>query len=315
MSNILYVSCHSVLENDELKIFKELGHQVFSCGSYINPLAPSENIRNPMELVQKKEWIDIFHKTKCKALPNGMWVFSKEFIREFDTIIFMHSYQSMINSIKMLTGKKIYWRSIGQSNTVIEKSISRIRSDIKIIRYSPMESLIPGYCGEDDIIRFYKNKLDYKKNNPVIDKIIIFYNSFLHRKNHFNFHYYNWHIKDLPHDIYGGNTVGGNFMGQVSFSEQIELLSKYKSSYVINTYPAQYTLSFIENLAAEIPIIIDKDQNHQDERFSLLESNDIFYNFDYMNEELNNKKIEIQNRVFEKYFNKLLIKKHWNKIL
>lgn len=315
MSNVLYISCHSVLENDELKILKELGHQVFSCGSYINPKSPSENIRNSMELVQRKEWIDIFHKTKCKSLPNGMWVFSKEFIKEFDTIIFMHSYQSMINSIKMMAGKKIYWRSIGQSNTIIEKSISRIRNDIKIVRYSPMECMIPGYCGDDSIIRFYKDKLDYKKNNASIDKIIIFYNSFLQRKNHFNFHYYNWHIKNLPHDIYGGNNITDNFKGQVSFSDQIDLLSKYRSSYIINTYPAQYTLSFIESLAAEIPIIIDKDQNHIDERYSLLESNDIFYSFDYMNENLNNQKIEIQNRVFQKHFNKLEIKKEWNKLL
>jgi hypothetical protein len=315
MSNILYVSCHSVLEWDELKIFRELGHKVFSCGSYINPILPAESIRDPLNLVQNKDWLELFHKTKCKLLPNGLWVFSKEFLKEFDIVIFMHSYQSLINSIKMLGGKKVYWRSIGQSTQIIEKSISRIKNEIQIIRYSPMEKLINGYAGENHIIRFYKSKSDYLKRNQEIDKIIIFYNAFLNRSNHFNIHFYNWHIKNLPHDIFGANEVSDIFKGSTSFEKQVELLSKYKSAYIVNTYPAQYTLSFIESLAAEIPIIIDKDQAHMDERISLLENNDIFYNFDFMNESILEEKIKIQNRVFEKNFDKLKIKKEWNKLL
>lgn len=315
MSNILYVSCHSILEWDELRIFKELGHQIFSCGAYINPILPSENLRDSINLIQKKEWINLFHSTKCRSLPNGQWIFSKEFLREFDTVIFMHSYQSLINSIKLLGNKRVFWRSIGQSNNIIEKSISRIRSDIKIIRYSPMEESIPGFCGVDHLVRFYKSKKDYLQRSPENKKISIFYNAFLERKNHFNIHYYNWHIKDLEHDIFGRNNVGGNFKGSVSFGEQKKILSSYGSSYIINTYPAQYTLSFVEALAANIPIIIDKDQSHNDERFNLLESNNIFYEFKQDDESILDEKISIQERVFNKFFDKKIIKKEWNKII
>jgi len=35
--NILYVSCHSILEHDEIKLFSELGADVFSHGAYRNP--------------------------------------------------------------------------------------------------------------------------------------------------------------------------------------------------------------------------------------------------------------------------------------
>jgi len=42
---ILYLSCHSVLEFDEVKLFHELGHEVFSPGSYVEPLNPGDPMR------------------------------------------------------------------------------------------------------------------------------------------------------------------------------------------------------------------------------------------------------------------------------
>lgn len=315
MSNILYVSCHSVLEYDEIKILKELGHHIFSCGSYIEPLKPTENLRESIELYQNKDWLNIFHKTNCKMLPNGMWVFSREFLNIFDTVIFMHSYQSLLNSIRMLSGKKIYWRTIGQSNSLIEKSVSKIKNDIKIIRYSPYEENIPGYCGSDHLVRFYKNKNDYKPRNKEVDKICIFYNSFNQRINHFNYYHYQSNIAKIPHDIFGRNNVEGNFLGEKSYMEQVDIYSKYAASYVINTSPAQYTLSFIESLAAEIPLIIDPSDSNLDERFSILENNKIFYNTSFNDESVSKEKVEIQNRVFKNNFDKNLIKKNWNNIL
>ena len=47
-----------------------------------------------------------------------------KFLNLFDTVIFMHSYQSLINSMRMLSGKRVFWRTIGQSNPIIEKSVS-----------------------------------------------------------------------------------------------------------------------------------------------------------------------------------------------
>ncbi len=39
---LLYLSCHSVLEYDEVKLFKEMGIDVFSHGVYANPNKPSD---------------------------------------------------------------------------------------------------------------------------------------------------------------------------------------------------------------------------------------------------------------------------------
>ena len=119
----------------------------------------------------------------------------------------------------------------------------------------------------------------------------------------------------IPHDIFGRNVIVDNFYGEKTQEEQVDILSKYASAYVINSNPAQYTLSFIESLAAGIPIIIDPSNDMLDERLSLLENNRIFYNTEISNESILSEKIEIQNRVFYKNFDKKLIKKEWNKVL
>jgi len=38
---ILYLSCHAVLEYDELRILNDLGYDVTSVGGYINPKSPT----------------------------------------------------------------------------------------------------------------------------------------------------------------------------------------------------------------------------------------------------------------------------------
>lgn len=311
MSNILYVSCHSSLEWDEIRLLSKLGHQIFSCGTYFDPLKPTESLRTSIQVCQNKDWKNIFEKTKCKLLQNGSWYFSKEFISLFDSIIFMHSYQSIISNMRVLSGKKIFWRTIGQSNFSIEKVVSKYKSDIKIIRYSEKESETKGFCGQDYLIRFYKDKRDYLERNKQNDKICCFYNSFHERSSFFNREFYDKKISKKDHAIFGRNNVTDIFKGEVSFEKQKEILSTWGANYIINTRPANYTLSFVEGLASGIPIIIDGEDDC-DERLSLLGS-EIFKSTD-MSEQTTTKKIELQNICYDKYFSFKEIAKQWNSI-
>ena len=65
MADILYISCHGVLEYDELRLLSSLGHRIFSCGSYFNPESPGEVIRPALRLHQDPEWREVFYKTGC----------------------------------------------------------------------------------------------------------------------------------------------------------------------------------------------------------------------------------------------------------
>ena len=43
--NILYVGSHSILEYDEVRLLSDLGHDIFSIGSYTDPANPSDDKR------------------------------------------------------------------------------------------------------------------------------------------------------------------------------------------------------------------------------------------------------------------------------
>ena len=47
MAKILYLSCHEVLEYDEVSLLLELGHEVFSPGAYVEPANPGGKTMRP----------------------------------------------------------------------------------------------------------------------------------------------------------------------------------------------------------------------------------------------------------------------------
>jgi hypothetical protein len=51
MMRLLYLSAHSVLEFDEVSLFRELGHYVFSPGAYVNPRIAARRICAPTSQV------------------------------------------------------------------------------------------------------------------------------------------------------------------------------------------------------------------------------------------------------------------------
>jgi hypothetical protein len=93
---ILYLSCHIVLEYDELRILNELGHDVFVVGGYMDPQNPHVTTRPPLNISSNKNLIDQFNQMSHKNSLNGLGedkisrVFTKEFIDNFDCIIVMH---------------------------------------------------------------------------------------------------------------------------------------------------------------------------------------------------------------------------------
>jgi hypothetical protein len=180
MADILYISCHSVLEYDELRLLTSLGHRVFSCGSYFNPDSPGESIRPPLRLHQDPNWKEIFNKTGCGGNPLKL---SKEFIEKFDYIIAMHGHDFVLNNIKNISKKTtVFWRGIGQSNYLIESKLKILKkSGIKIIRYSPMEDRTKSFAGQDYLIRFYKKESDFKTSEKKQDDGFLCYNGILQR--------------------------------------------------------------------------------------------------------------------------------------
>ncbi len=266
MANILYISCHSVLEYDEIRLLTALGHSILSIGSYFIPGSPAQNIRPPLRLHHKSIWIDIFYSTNCSVSPLRL---SYDFLNMFDIVISMHNYDILMSCIKICPQKDYFWRGIGQATPHIEAKLKELRkTGVKLIRYSPMESKTIGFAGQDALIRFCKKESEFISNEQKIDEKFLCYNGITQRSK-----YNDWELsKDFVEannfNIFGGsNELLKNHRGFVSTEDQLNLFKTNSQVFCLSSYPAPYTLGFLEAVMSNLEIFICKNGHESDERF------------------------------------------------
>lgn len=247
---ILYLPCHSVLEYDEVKLLTEMGHEVFSFGSYINPNAPHDQKRPPITGKYNQQLLDI-------AMQSSKENLHPEMIEPFDVIINVHIPEWVLNNWANIKHKKVIWRSIGQSTANIESALTGPRGQgLKIVRYSPCESGILGYIGHDAIIRFYKDKDEFKDWNGNIAEVMTVSQSMKARGSYCGFQLFNEITQDFPRKLFGpGNEDSGIEGRTLSLEELRAAYRDYRVYFYTGTYPASYTLNFIEALMTGIPIV------------------------------------------------------------
>lgn len=250
--NIHYISCHSVLEYDEVKLLTELGHNVFSNGAY---LEPTGHISLPRPGIDgAKKWDDLVKI----AIDNPKTNLPKELIDPFDYIIVMHTPDVITNNWENIKHKKVIWRTIGQSTPGVERKLNKARSEgLRIVRYSPKETNIENYIGEDTLIRFYKDPDVFNGWVGNSDQVVNFTQSLKGRGTFVHHEEIMGSIIGYNSKIYGtGNDDLGQFNGgEVSFNKMIDILRQARVFVYGGTWPASYTLSFIEALMIGVPIV------------------------------------------------------------
>lgn len=257
---IHYLSCHSILEYDELRLLTELGHDVFSNGAYLDPAG---HISLPRPGVDKAiKWdslIPLATEHARTALP-------PELIDPFDVIIVMHTPELIVQNWERIKHKRVIWRTIGQSTPAIEARLQKFRKDgLEIVRYSPKENFIKGYIGQDAMIRFYKDPGQFCGWVGDSDEVINFTQTIRGRGAFVHYDEIMGSIAGFNSKVYGtGNEDLGSFNGgEVSFKKQLELMRKARVYVYGGTWPAPYTLTFIEAWMLGIPVVaIGKELAH-----------------------------------------------------
>lgn len=250
---ILYVSCHSILERDELLLLTELGHDVFSIGgAFSNPkgndLLPRPGIPGM-----------IYHEDldkKSREFPRTE--IPDDFINLFDVIIVMHLPEVLDTNWKRFSKKKVIYRSIGQSTVEVERMLVPMRGQgLKIVRYSPKEALLPNYAGTDAMIRFYKDSEEWKDWNGNINRVINVTQSLKGRGSLCHYHEITSVMEGLSAKIYGtGNEDLGVLNGGApDYLHFKEVLRDNRVAIYAGTWPAAYTLSLIEYMVTGIPVV------------------------------------------------------------
>lgn len=248
---MLYLSCHSILEYDELKLFTELGIDVFSFGGYMNPDAPADKKRPGFKGKYDDHFVQI-------ALQCSQANLHPDLIEPFDVIMVMHKPEWITNNWGKIKHKTVVWRSIGQSTIDVENRLQPCRMQgLKIVRYSPTEKIITGYLGEDALIRFYKDPEEYGNWNGEDKKIITIGQSMKKRDPYCHFDIFEVATQEFNRKLYGpDNDDAGDINGGVlSYEDLKKELRNSRAYFYTGTHPASYTLNFIEAFMTGIPVV------------------------------------------------------------
>jgi hypothetical protein len=274
--NVLLLLAHAIEEHDQLKLLSELGYDVFSIGGYINPGTPHDPKRPPLP--------EVPYHPELQAVVDGLGTpdnlraakehIPDELIDWADTII-VHHYEHtwLVPQWKRIKHKRVIWRTVGQSVEGNERMMAPFHRDgMQIVRYSPKERNIPGYAGEDALIRFYKDpdewcgwvgdwKLGHSNEGPIVNDtagypfVLNFTQHLRQREPYTNWSYWDKATKGLPAVAAGpgSEVIGG--IGEQSVGQMQRLLRGARVYLYTGTQPASYTLGLIEAMMTGIPVV------------------------------------------------------------
>ena len=250
---ILYLSAHSVLEYDELRLFEELGYDYFSIGAYINPQKPHDNKRPALNGTYHEHLASI-------AMVHNADNLHEEQVKWADVVIVMHLPQWIEKNWPLFKKlkKRVIWRSIGQSVEGIENRIAPFRKEgLEIVRYSPTEVKIPNSAGSDAIIRFYKDPEEFEPWKGGSEEVITFCQSMKSRGKFCNYEVFENVAKGFKAHVYGpNNDDAGDLNGGLLDYDGLKHKMRDAGVYFYGgTHPASYTLNFIEAFMTGIPIV------------------------------------------------------------
>lgn len=265
---VLLCLSHSIEEFDQLRLLHGLGYEVASIGGYIDPAAPHDPKRPALRDVpcahEVKEAVDLLGTDdNLGAAQSRIPEAALEWLGADGAIIFHHYLdQRLYPQWEHLrewreAGGRVVWRTVGQSVEQNERNAAQFRDDgLEIVRYSPKERALPGYAGEDALIRFYKDPREWSGWTGEDEVVANVTQDLLGRGQWTNAGFYLAATDGLPCRPAGpGSESLPGGLGQVDVGAMRRALRTSRCYLYTGTQPASYTLGLIEALMTGTPVL------------------------------------------------------------
>jgi hypothetical protein len=163
--------------------------------------------------------------------------------------------------VDAIEGKRVIWRTCGQSDPRLEVAMSRYRAEgLQVVRYSPKEREAFGrmgaFAGEDAMIRFGKDPDEWTGwhgSDAVVGNIT---QHMAQRGNACGFDFWDAATRDLPAQPAGpGSEALDGGLGQLDYETMREYLRRIRVYVYTGTRPASYTLGLMEAMLTGVPVV------------------------------------------------------------
>jgi hypothetical protein len=268
--NILLLASHAVAEYDDIRMFADLGYDVFAPGGYEVPSRSGEGIRPALpDAPHHPELVALCNQQRAKGGDPGPWIdWAKanihEGILEWADVVIAHHFVDpwLTHQWKNFQrhGLRVIWRTCGQSNPDLERTMTPLRDDgLEIVRYSPAEERFFGnlgsFAGQDALIRFGKYPADYygwTGNDPVIGNLT---QHMVQRGDACGYRYWMDATRGLPVNPAGDGSEAIGGTGALSYDGMLAYLRRIRVFLYTGTRPASYTLGLMEAMLTGTPVV------------------------------------------------------------
>ena len=262
--NLLLLASHAVAEFDDLRMFTDLGFDVFCPGGYEVPGRAPEGIRPPLpdtrvhpDLVDRLNQVRSERGEPGAAIDWGKAALHDDIIDWADAIIVHHFVDRwIVGQWDQIKHKRVIWRTCGQSDPALEAFMAPFRAEgLQIVRYSPKERNLGNFAGEDALIRFGKYPSDY---GPWIGDNVGVGNITQHMKQRGDacgYGFWQAATDGLPVQPAGPGSeeIGG--LGTLAYPAMLDSLRHLRAYLYVGTTPASYTLGLIEAMLSGVPTV------------------------------------------------------------
>ena len=263
---VLLCLSHSIEEFDQLRLLSSLGYGVASIGGYINPHAPHDPKRPALPDVphfpEVQEAVDALGTSDNlgnaqSRIPESIL----EWLGSDGVLIFHHNLHRLFEQWEHLrewreSGGRVVWRTVGQSVESNEREAAPFRADgLEVVRYSPRERHIPGFVGEDALIRFWKDPKEWGGWTGEVECVANVTQHLKGRHPWTNYDYWGAAtrgLRTLPLGP-GSDQIGGP--GEIDYDDMRAWLRRSRVYLYTGTQPASYTLGLLEALMTGLPVV------------------------------------------------------------